>query len=399
MNEAQHLLGMKRYAEAADVYAVMDSFYSDFTQGPSLDDMLDYGRKFEANYKAGRRDTAIAVAAYVFENLDSAITKQKNSNAAELAMIYESQQKDAEIAQQQISLTRQRWIGTLIALVLLTTFFIIYTWYRRRAENRLGAAHVKLQQAYDQLEETTAAKERIESELRIARDIQMSMVPGVFPEYKGLDMFASMTPAKEVGGDLYGYFLQGDKLYFCVGDVSGKGVPASLFMAQSARLFRTFAAEGMMPAEMTTRMNDELAEGNNNCMFVTLFIGLLHLDTGRLDYCDGGHNAPLLDGQLMDIKHVNQMVGFFVGGTFEGESIEDIRGHQLMIYTDGLNEAENRQHEQFCDDRMVELMADAKDLDSRQVIDKLTQAVEQHRDGAEPSDDLTLMCIRYCPND
>lgn len=399
MNEAQHLLGMKRYAEAADVYAVMDSFYSDFTQGPSLDDMLDYGRKFEANYKAGRRDTALAVAAYIFENLDSAITKQKNSNAAELAMIYESQQKDAEIAQQQISLTRQRWIGTLIALVLLTTFFIIYTWYRRRAENRLGAAHVKLQQAYDQLEETTAAKERIESELRIARDIQMSMVPGVFPEYKGLDMFASMTPAKEVGGDLYGYFLQGDKLYFCVGDVSGKGVPASLFMAQSTRLFRTFAAEGMMPAEMTTRMNDELAEGNNNCMFVTLFIGLLHLDTGRLDYCDGGHNAPLLDGQLMDIKHVNQMVGFFAGGTFEGESIEDIRGHQLMIYTDGLNEAENRQHEQFGDDRMVELMADTKDLDSRQVIDKLTQAVEQHRDGAEPSDDLTLMCIRYNPND
>ena len=159
MNEAQHLLGMKRYAEAADVYAVMDSFYSDFTQGPSLDNMLDYGRKFEANYKAGRRDTALAVAAYIFENLDSAITKQKNSNAAELAMIYESQQKDAEIAQQQISLTRQRWIGTLIALVLLTTFFIIYTWYRRRAENRLGAAHVKLQQAYDQLEETTAAKD------------------------------------------------------------------------------------------------------------------------------------------------------------------------------------------------------------------------------------------------
>ena len=101
----------------------------------------------------------------------------------------------------------------------------------------------------------------------------------------------------------------------------------------------------------------------------------------------------------MDIKHVNQMVGFFVGGTFEGESIEDIRGHQLMIYTDGLNEAENRQHEQFGDDRMVELMADAKDLDSHQVIDKLTQAVEQHRDGAEPSDDLTLMCIRYNPND
>ena len=124
-----------------------------------------------------------------------------------------------------------------MALVLLTTFFVVYTWHRRKSQKRLAAAHqqletahAELQTAYNQLEETTAAKERIESELRIARDIQMSMVPGVFPERDGLDMFASMTPAKEVGGDLYGYVLEGDRLYFGVGDVSGKGVPASLFI-------------------------------------------------------------------------------------------------------------------------------------------------------------------------
>jgi serine phosphatase RsbU (regulator of sigma subunit) len=393
---AELLLHAERYAEAADAYALLDRFFVEYNLEASLDNLIQYMvGKFRANYKAGRRDSALAVAAYIAEHLDSAFIKQKKSDAAELATVYQTQQKDAEIARQQISLSRQRWIGTMVALVLLLVFFVIYTEYRRRAAKRLGAAHVKLQEAYNQLEETTAAKERIESELRIARDIQMSMVPGVFPKYKGLDMYAEMTPAKEVGGDLYGYVMQGDKLYFCVGDVSGKGVPASLFMAQSARLFRTLAAEGMMPANIATRMNNELVEGNDSNMFVTMFIGLLHLDTGRLDFCNCGHNPPVLDGQFLEMKYTNQMIGFWEGKPFYGETIDDIRGHQLLIYTDGLNEAENQQTELLGNERLLELMAATKSLDSRQVINMLVKAVEQDRAGANPNDDLTLMCIKF----
>ncbi len=399
-NEGELLMKMKRYAEAADAYAVLDNLFAQYNKELSLDNILNYGRKFEANYKAGRRDTALAVAAYVFENLDSAITEQKNSDAAELATIYETQQKDAEIAQQQISLTRQRWFGTLAALVLITTFFIVYTLYRRRAQKRLAAAHEKLEvahaelkSAYDQLEETTAAKERIESELRIARDIQMSMVPQEFPQYEGLDMYAVMNAAKEVGGDLYGYLLKGDQLYFCLGDVSGKGVPASLFMSQSARLFRTLAAEGLSPADIAVRMNKGLTENNKRMMFVTMFIGLLHLDTGRLDYCNCGHNPPVLDGQFLEMEYENQPLGLWEDDPFEGETIDDIRGRQLLIYTDGLNEAENQEKELLGNARLLELMADTKSLSSREVIDKLKAAVEQHRAGADPNDDLTLMCI------
>ncbi len=395
IDEAGLLLEAGRYAEAADDYAVLDQFFEEFNMDASLDNITRYmTNKFEANYKAGRRDSALAVAAYIAEHLDSAFTKQKESDAAELATIYQTQQKDAEIAEQQIKLSRQRWIGTLAALILLSTFFVIYTWYRRRAEKRLGEAHVKLQNAYNQLEETTAAKERIESELRIARDIQMSMVPGVFPERESLDMHAEMTPAKEVGGDLYGYVLQGEKLYFCVGDVSGKGVPASLFMAQSARLFRTLATEGMMPADIAYRMNNALAENNDRGMFVTMFIGVLHLDTGRLDYCNCGHNAPVIDGQFLEMAYDNQPLGLWEDDPFEGESIENIRGRQLLIYTDGLNEAENSKHELLGNARLLELMADTQSLDSRQVIDMLKEAVEQHRDGADPNDDLTLMCLK-----
>ena len=391
---AQVLLEAKRYAEAADGFALLDQCLAEHNQELSLENLKEYPKyKFEANYKAGRRDSALATAAFVFAHLDSAIIKQKESDAAEMATVYKTQQKDAEIAQQQIELSRQRSIGALVALVLLTTFFIIYTWYRRRAANRLGEAHVKLLKAYDQLEETTAAKERIESELRIARDIQMSMVPNDFPKYEGLDMYAEMNAAKEVGGDLYGYVLQGNKLHFCLGDVSGKGVPASLFMSQSARLFRTLATEGLSPVDIALRMNQELAENNDRGMFVTMFIGLLHLDTGRLDFCNCGHNPPVLAGAFLEMKYDNAPLGLWEDDPFEGETIDDIRGQQLLIYTDGLNEAENGQKEMLGNARLIELMADAQGLSSHEVIDRLKEAVEHHRNGAEANDDLTLMCL------
>ncbi len=258
----------------------------------------------------------------------------------------------------------------------------------------LGFIVYRTSRNLEKLRRVNAAKERIESELRIARDIQMSMVPGVFPQHEGLDMYAEMNPAKEVGGDLYSYVMQGNMLYFCVGDVSGKGVPASLFMAQSARLFRTLAAEGMMPADIAVRMNNELAENNDQGMFVTMFMGLLHLDTGRLDYCNCGHNPPVIDGQFLKMQYDNQPLGLWEDDPFEGESIADIRGKQLLVYTDGLNEAENKQMELLGNKRLLELMADTSRLDSHQVIDMLKSAVEEHRAGAEPNDDLTLMCIR-----
>ena len=375
----------EHYAEAADEYAVLDQFFAEHGLRPSLVNIRYYGDKFRANYKAGRRDTALAVAAYVFEHLDSAITEQKNSDAAELATVYETQQKDAEIAQQQISLTRQRWLGTLVALILLTTFFIVYTLYRRRKS------------AYDQLEETTAAKERIESELRIARDIQMSMVPQEFPQYEGLDMYATITPAKEVGGDLYGYYIQDDKLYFCVGDVSGKGVPASLFMAQATRLFRILATMNMMPAEICNHINDALADGNSTLMFVTFFIGLIDMKTGQLDFCNCGHCAPVIgdgEGHASFIKMLpNLPIGISPKYKFKGEKIDNIKGKYLFIYTDGLDEAENLKLELFGKERLLEVLRGKIADKASQAIETMTAEVEKHRNGAEPNDDLTMMCI------
>ena len=125
-----------------------------------------------------------------------------------------------------------------------------------------------------------------------------------------------------------------------------------------------------------------------------MFIGLLHLDTGRLDFCNCGHNAPFIDGQFLRMQHVNQMIGFGEDTPFVGETIDDIRDKQLLIYTDGLNEAENTQHELLGDDCLLPLMSTAASLDSHQVIDMLKAAVEEHRAGADPNDDLTLMCLK-----
>ena len=406
INSNDYLVAAQRFREAADNYRYLDKTLQDWGMEPSLDNIQLYMLpKYRANREAGRRDSAVVAAAKILAVLDSAITTQKNSTSAELATLYSTNEKEAEIARQKSSMQRMQFIGVGVALLLIIVFLILYTFHRRAATKRLAAAHQKLEDAheklkhaYDRLEETTAAKERIESELRIARDIQMSMVPNIFPEREGLDIYATVTPAKEVGGDLYGYLLLGDELYFCVGDVSGKGVPASLFMAQATRLFRTLATQHMMPAEIATRMNDALTEDNEQGMFVTLFIGLIDLISGEMAFCNAGHNPPVIKGGGEEAHFLemlpNAPIGLWPDLEFEGESIADIRGRSLFVYSDGLNEAENREKEQFGDDRLIDFLSHGSFSSSRQVVEQLYEAVEKHRDGADPNDDLTMLCLR-----
>ena len=310
---------------------------------------------------------------------------------------------------------RAQFRNTLIIVGLIILALVIFTIFRIRAARRLKKAHDELLVAYDQLEETTTAKERIESDLRIARNIQMGMVPRTFPDRPDIDLYAFMSPAKEVGGDLYGYYLaqghsdQGtpDRLYFCLGDVSGKGVPASLFMAQATRLFRTLAAQEMMPAEIATHINDALSgEDNETGMFVTMFIGLVNLQTGHLDFCNAGHNPPIVmtlndDYSVAQADFIEMETNFPIGimpeMEFVGEEIADISNKPFFVYSDGLNEAENRQQEQFTDERLLDLMQHTPFESSEKLIEKLREEVEKHRDGADPNDDLTMVCVKVNP--
>ena len=251
----------------------------------------------------------------------------------------------------------------------------------------------------EELKNTTAQKASMENELQVASGIQMSMLPSKFPDREGLDMYASMTPAKEVGGDLYNYLLKDDSLYFCLGDVSGKGVPASLFMAQVTRLFRTLANQQMAPADICTHMNEALSgDENPTNMFVTIFVGLVDLQSGHLSFCNAGHNPPVIGGGEHHGDFLNMLpnfpIGVMPGLQFQGEEIDNIKGRPLFIYTDGLNEAENREYVQFGDDHLLDILRNTHFDTARQVVETLAAEVERHRDGADPNDDLTMMCLR-----
>ena len=255
----------------------------------------------------------------------------------------------------------------------------------------------------DELKATTANKERIESELRIARGIQMGMIPKSFPAFPDRDdvsLVAGLVPAKEVGGDLYDFFIENDKLYFIIGDVSGKGIPASLVMAVTCRLFRSVAAYLDKPEEIITSLNNSLSDGNETNMFCTAFLGILDLKTGDLTYCNAGHNAPYIiekDGKVSAMKVTpNLPLGLFSGFPYEGQETKIEKEMMLYLFTDGVNEAENNNMEQFSDERLLDLLKKHSSDTPRVIIDETFAAVQRHADGANQSDDITVMCIKYC---
>jgi len=395
-NASEYLSIAHRWDEAVASYRSIMEYLQKENMMYSLDNIQRYLlKKYRAHQMLGQKDSINHTARQICEVLDSAIINNRQLDASELHSIHV---RDMEIVESEARSARQRQIYTALVVIILIIAFTIYIIFRRRADKKLHKAHEALKEAYDQLEETTTIKERMESELRIARDIQMSMVPCMFPVYPGLDMYASMMPAREVGGDLYGYMLADHKLYFAVGDVSGKGVPASLFMAQATRLFQTLAKQGMTPAEICTRINDALSGADNEGnMFVTMFLGLLDLQTGHLSYCNAGHNPPILGdpekGCYFIQMHPNAPIGVLPGLEFQGDEIENIKGRPLFVYTDGLNEAENPAHEQFGDDRLLAFLRNCSFESARQVIQDITADIDKHRDGAEPNDDLTMMCL------
>ena len=211
----------------------------------------------------------------------------------------------------------------------------------------------------EELKSTTAQKASIESELKVAHNIQMSMLPKTFPPYpdrEDIDIFGQLTPAKAVGGDLFDFYIREEQLYFCIGDVSGKGVPASLFMAVTRSLFRNVSNHQSKPHLIMKALNDSLVESNEMNMFVTLFVGVLDLQTGLLRYCNAGHDAPLLIGlQRVGVLPCdsNLPIGVMADFDFSEQTILIDKYTTIFLFTDGLNEAENCHQEQFSDDRIM----------------------------------------------
>lgn len=263
-----------------------------------------------------------------------------------------------------------------------------------------------LQQYLKNLQETTAAKERIESELKIAHDIQMSMVPKIFPPFphrREFDVYATLVPAKEVGGDFYDFFfVDEDQLCFAIGDVSGKGVPASLFMAVTKTLLRATASRTGNPDEILSRLNAELCRDNASCMFVTLYTAILEIRSGRLEYSNGGHNLPyhLSNGRIQPLDNTPGMVlGAMEGVKYSTNKMVLQPGDRLLLYTDGVTEAMDERGHLLSGRRLEESLATVKNALPEDLTVALVREVRRFAAGAGQSDDITILALQYWGDD
>ncbi|MEG1710436.1 MAG: SpoIIE family protein phosphatase, partial [Clostridia bacterium] len=248
----------------------------------------------------------------------------------------------------------------------------------------------------------TADKERIATELNVAKQIQASMLPCIFPPFpdkKEFDIYASMQPAKEVGGDFYDFFLV-DKshLGIIIADVSGKGVPAALFMVIAKTLIKNHAQSGISPAEVFTATNAQLCENNDATMFVTAWMGLIEINTGKVTYVNAGHNPPLIKKNNR-FSYLKCKPGFILAGLqgFEYKQEELIldKGDQLFLYTDGVTESTNAQNQLFGDNRLLDILNLNLEKSVTQILPIVKNEIEVFIEDAPQFDDITMLCIEY----
>lgn len=245
----------------------------------------------------------------------------------------------------------------------------------------------------NRLQRMMVARQRIESELATARSIQSGILQKNFP----YSVAANIRPAREVGGDLYDFVERNGLWYFIVGDASGKGVPAALFSFMAGTAFRLACNMGLSPVEIVRHINSVLTDGNDMSMFVTAFVGVLDRDNETLEYCNAGHNPPLvaLDGaeaKFLDVKK-NLPLGVKTDCPYVAQRIVLTKNSRLVVYTDGVTEAERVDHSQFGEKRLVDFVMAHREDDAAKLMKGICREVDSFADGAEQSDDITVMVI------
>ena len=261
----------------------------------------------------------------------------------------------------------------------------------RLLRDSFGNMQQSLSRYIDELKTTTAQKSAIESELSVARRIQMSMLKTETPHRPDLMIKATLTPAKAVGGDFYDFFVRDNCLYFCIGDVAGKGVPAALVMTTACGGFRLLSESESEPVRIVSRMNEMIIRNNSITIFVTFFAGVLNLETGHLRYCNAGHIPPLVNGEVLPVNS-NLPIGALSDWEYTTQEADLAPGSTLFLYTDGLNEAEDAQSHMFGKKRILEVMQSAQQ-EPQTLIERMKQAVADFVGDTEQSDDLTMLMI------
>jgi phosphoserine phosphatase RsbU/P len=277
--------------------------------------------------------------------------------------------------------------------------------FDKRDESLLEAlgAHAAVALERTKLTEAYVEKQRIEEALKLARDIQMSILPQRFPPFPERDefrIFAAIEPAKEVGGDFYDFFfVDRDNLCFCIGDVSGKGIPAALFMAVTKTLIKAKTSKGMYPDEILSNVNIELCLDNDAAMFVTIFCGILNARTGEVLYCNGGHNPPYIFSKAPGVEALDNNAGMALGVSEEAiyttSNVTLADGDGIFLYTDGVTEAIDINGNFYTDDRLKKLLENQKNLPIEDRLRITLNDLKNFSSGAPPTDDITLLGIQY----
>jgi serine phosphatase RsbU (regulator of sigma subunit) len=292
-------------------------------------------------------------------------------------------------------------VGPTLPVLSTGVFVIGYGLQEWRVANTaLRRRNQELQETLENLRRTRSAKERMEAELNVAREIQTSMLPLDFPDTDEIRLHATLVPAREVGGDFYDFFFLDDShLYVCVGDVSGKGVPAALFMAVSKALLKYGAGRELSPAAIMTRANGELAQNNDASMFVTVWLAILDLRTGELRFTNGGHNPPYVrkaGGDMVRLKERHGPVVAAVEGVDYREGRTKLEtGDVLLLYTDGVPEAMNPDKEQYEEARFVERVRGCSATSVKGLVDWVADDLWRFQDSAPQADDVTIVALEY----
>ena len=350
----------------------------------------DESRMHKKNFFEDARSSGNAIADNVMTNM-----KERENGAATLdidgvpSWIYYRTVKHvgwtiAIVVPEEVIFRNGRMLNGIILLIVIAGLIAIYFICRRMIN--------------DTTTPVTAQQAALEHELKIASNIQMAMLPKspqpTDSTQQLYDIYASETPAREVGGDLYDYFVRAGRLFFCIGDVSGKGMPAALLMAVMRTLFRSEARRSDNAADIVETMNRLLCEENTADYFVTMFVGILDLTTGRLDYCNAGHEAPVVGGQPLNIKR-NLPVGILPEWEYEGQQTQLLSGDMIFLYTDGLSEAENHAGKRLGRSHVQQLASQHTDETPQQLVQLMEDEVRRHAADTEQSDDITLLAVKW----
>ena len=397
INANDYLTLAGRWGEAADNYKSLDALLGNQEAGYSIDNIQNLMlKKYRANLLAGRRDSAIAVSLQICDSLDNAFSQAKRIDEEEQATIV---QKVEQMTEQQAEATRMNHLTQLVALLALLLCFVVYMLYRRYRNHQLKKAHKELRNAYGQLEEKTIVKERIETENRIAHDLQEGIIPAVLPRYDHLKFHAQLYPGNGISTDFYDYIIREQKLMFCIGYAINNDIQSSILSHTTCALFHTAATFEDAPDRIMTAINEAVTKKQEDAsQGVALFVGALELTTGRLLYCNAGMDNPLLLGTEVSLLPLepNDHIGVESQGQYISQETTLDSGTMLFLYTRGLVTVKNADGKPMGEKRMrgTALQAMKQTPNPKAFVENMYEAVEKYSIDTPHDNDISMLVIQ-----